>query len=264
MLKQTANPKKVLLFSGGLDSFLMAHLLKVDVLLNISYDGVYSNEEQARIELMREKGMLPEGVQLRFADMRFLRHHERLEDLVIPMRNLYFVTEAAHYGDTIYLGAMKGDTNLLDKSPAFLEMTSRLLTYLHAPQRWCEGRIIKVEAPFIETSKEELIRMFLQADLPYSLKQKEEMLRTSFSCHSPVRDWAKTGPEPALMPCGGCKPCLRKCIALELNGVSTQGMFAKDPLTSDLAQMILDGDYRTISISPAQIRAATLARGARA
>ena len=44
------------------------------------------------------------------------------ENKFLPMRNLYFLMVASNFGDTLCLGAVRGDWNLNDKNPTFLRM----------------------------------------------------------------------------------------------------------------------------------------------
>ena len=97
--------KKVLLYSGGMDSWLIDKIWKPDVKLYIDINGEYSKEEIKR---------LPNDVIVEKLDLgRFER-----EDKIIPMRNLFFVTLASLYGEEICLGATAGD-RVLDKSIEF-------------------------------------------------------------------------------------------------------------------------------------------------
>ena len=44
--KETVRSKTVLLYSGGMDSLIIDHLLKPDVLLNISMNSAYDARER--------------------------------------------------------------------------------------------------------------------------------------------------------------------------------------------------------------------------
>ena len=122
--------KKVLLYSGGMDSWLISHLWKPDVKLYIDTGSSYAAEERRR---------LPPDITIEHLD---LNRFERA-DKIIPLRNLFFVMLASYYGDKICLGATYGD-RVLDKSVIFAQKASGLLSYLYQPQHWTEGRRISV------------------------------------------------------------------------------------------------------------------------
>lgn len=80
--------KKVLLYSGGMDSWLIDKIWKPDVKLYIDMKTRYSEEEIKR---------LPNDVIIEQLD---LGKWERT-DAIIPLRNLYLVMLATNYGDDI-------------------------------------------------------------------------------------------------------------------------------------------------------------------
>ena len=176
--------KKVLLYSGGMDSWLISRLWKPNVKLYIDMNTRYSKEEIKR---------LPKDVVIEKLD---LSKWER-NDKIIPLRNLYLVMLATNYGDTICLGATAGD-RVLDKSYQFANMTSALLSYLYSKQHWTEERKIKIDLAYKDKSKHELLNMYVQQG-----GNLLEAWEKSFSCYEP-----KNG-----KPCFSCKPCFRKAVA---------------------------------------------------
>lgn len=181
--------KKVLLYSGGMDSWLIDKLWKPDVKLYVDMGTPYAVEEIRR---------LPNDVIVEHLN---LSAFER-EDKIIPLRNLYLVALATNYGNEICLGATAGD-RVLDKSYEFGVKCGELLTHLYGPQHWTEQRTIKVNLDFKQYTKTELVRMFLERGGDIN-----EALQSSFSCYFP-----QDGRE-----CWSCKPCFRKFIAFALNG----------------------------------------------
>lgn len=182
--------KTVLLYSGGMDSWLISEIVKPDVKLYVNVKSRYAKAELEK---------LPEDVIVVDLD---LSQWER-EDAIIPLRNLYFVMVASNYGDEIILGATAGD-RVLDKSFRFADMTSNLLSYLYQKQHWTEARDIDVLLPFKYHTKTQLIEEYVKrgGNLDRAWKQ-------SFSCYNPDHD----GNE-----CWSCKPCYRKFAAFWLNG----------------------------------------------
>lgn len=212
---------KVLLYSGGMDSWLIAHLWKPDVKLYIDTGTAYAEEEKRRLP--------PDAVMEHLDLARFERG-----DKIIPLRNLHFVMLAANYGDEIMLGATYGD-RVLDKSMAFAEKASDMLSYLYGAQHWTPGRKIRVCVDYKRYTKAELLKMYLEpgGDL-------ETAFRESFSCYEPGADGRE---------CWHCKPCARKTIAFLLNGYRFQ-----DP------QIIAGAREYVAGIMPA-IRAGIYGRG---
>ena len=90
--------KKVLLYSGGVDSWLINKIWNPDIKLYIDIHNEYSEIE---------KSQLPKDTII--IDFPYLSKIER-KDKYVPLRNLYFLMIASNYGDEICLGATAGDT----------------------------------------------------------------------------------------------------------------------------------------------------------
>jgi 7-cyano-7-deazaguanine synthase in queuosine biosynthesis len=211
--------KKVLLYSGGSDSYMIDFLWKPDVKLYINIHGRYSEEEISR---------LPDDVIIE--DFPYLGHLER-PDAIIPLRNLYFVMIASQFGDEIGIGATAGD-RVLDKSPRFAEDTSNLLSYLYSPQHWIpSGRKVKVSLDFKDYTKKQILKMYLENG-----GNLVEAATQSFSCYDPIN-----GHE-----CFACKPCFRKAVAFMINGYQynqEQEMILKNYIASEIMPDIEAGIY---------------------
>lgn len=178
--------KKVLLYSGGMDSWLISKIWKPDVKLYVDINGRYNKQEMSH---------LPDDVIVEHLD---LSKFER-DDKIIPLRNLYLVMLATNYGDKICLGATAGD-RVLDKSYEFAEKTTDLLRFLYSPQWWNpEQREIEICLDFKDKTKTEILQMYLDqgGDL-------ETAWRESFSCYEPDEQGNV---------CMKCKPCFRKFIS---------------------------------------------------
>lgn len=188
--------KKVLLYSGGMDSWLMSKLWKPDIKLYVDMKTRYSENELARI--CKE----PDVQVVEFPLGRWER-----KDAIIPLRNLYLAMVACNVTGSedveILIGATAGD-RVLDKSPAFVAKATDLLSYLYTPQHWIpEGKKVKVCIDYKQYTKTDLLKMFKKqgGDL-------EEAFTHSFSCYNPV-----DGHE-----CWHCKPCFRKFTAFSEAG----------------------------------------------
>ena len=182
--------KKVLLYSGGMDSWLINHFWRPDVLLYVDVGGRYSDFEKKNLPSEVIVFPLPIGC-------------FEYEDLFLPLRNLYFLMVASNFGDTLCLGATRGDWNQLDKSPEFIDRAEDILNFLWRKQSKFDGRSIVVEREFMNKSKVDLTRKFVVegGDI-------ESLRAFSKSCYSPVLG----------VECLNCKPCFRKFVALSANG----------------------------------------------
>ena len=194
---------KVLLYSGGMDSWLIKELWKPDLSLYVATGSKYSAEEEGRVDVP-------------VVDFLDLSDYERA-DYIIPYRNVYLCLAALNEVERrwplekwksrsrvvqICLGATAGD-RVLDKSEEFAERLGGLLTYLSSPQHWTGGNKQRVEIvlPYKHYTKRQLLR-----------KYKGDMLSAwlgSFSCYSP---------DSSGRPCGKCKACARKTVAFTLEG----------------------------------------------
>ena len=176
---------KVLLYSGGTDSWLIDKLWKPDIKIYIDVGGRYSKEEIER---------LPKDVKI--VEFKYLGTLEEPESAYIPLRNLYFIMIASNYGDEICLGAVKGDQGSKDKTVEFMGMSESIINYC-LDTNYGINKKVHVTKEFIELSKYELVQMYI--DNGGTIK---EFIGNTFSCHHPVED----------KECFRCKPCYRKFL----------------------------------------------------
>ena len=189
--------KKVLLYSGGMDSWLMSKLWNPDIKLYVNMHTRYSENEMKKIRESEDD--------VTFVDFP-LGQWER-DDAIIPLRNLYLCMVACNVTGSedveILIGATAGD-RVLDKSYEFVNKANDILNYLYTPQHWIpEGKKITVSIQYKDHTKTDLLKEFkLQGgDL-------EEAFTHSFSCYDPV-----DGHE-----CWQCKPCFRKFVSFASTG----------------------------------------------
>ena len=183
--------KKVLLYSGGMDSWLMSRIWNPDIKLYVDMKTRYSKNELDRVKLDKDVTVV-----------EFPLGQWEREDAIIPLRNLYLTMVACNITGSedveILIGATAGD-RVLDKSYEFVDKTSDLLSYLYSPQHWIpSGKKVKVCIDFKDHTKTELLEEYkkLGGDL-------NEAFNQSFSCYNPI-----DGHE-----CWSCKPCFRKFVA---------------------------------------------------
>lgn len=180
----------VLLFSGGIDSTVLAWWQKPDRLLFVDYGQVSApGEERAATPIARDLAL---PLDIRRVDLRAFGHGVMVGGAALnpdapefwPYRNQMLVTMAAMaYADqarlTIAIGTVLGDDVHPDGSPGFRAAMNAVLA--------SQG-IATLEAPGAEASTEDLI---LRSGTPMSV------LGWTFSCHTGA--WA----------CGQCRGCAK-------------------------------------------------------
>jgi len=114
---------RVLLFSGGLDSYITAKLFNPDICLYIDIKSCYSSLEIAnlkRLDIPKQKVVIDNRLDLRSCE---------LENSIVPLRNLFFVLMAFKYGNEIILSSTRGDTTK-DKDFKFKRLVNRMAKHL--------------------------------------------------------------------------------------------------------------------------------------
>ena len=189
--------KKVLLYSGGVDSWLINQIWEPNVRLYVDLGTDYGKEE---IDLFKKND---EEVQIVSFD---LSEYE-LEDKFIPLRNLYLIMFACNITDfedvEICLGATVADRSY-DKSMEFLEKTESLLNYMYTPYvSQPHSKNIKIVKEFKNKSKKELLKMYLKkgGDINKAFNESYGSFKKEMS------EWE-------------CKKFYRKYVAFKLNGYS--------------------------------------------
>lgn len=181
---------KVLLYSGGMDSWLIDRLWNPDVKIYVDVDGTYSKEEINR---------LPQDVKV----IHFPLGQYEEANKFIPLRNLYFLMLASNYGDELCLGATIGDCGSKDKTPEFFDMAEDMLNFLWSEQSITLGKHITIEKRFVTMSKDQMVKEYLAMG-----GNIEDVYHGTFSCFNPQDG----------QPCLACKPCFRRFVTLYNNG----------------------------------------------
>lgn len=181
--------KRVVLFSNGLDSWLISHLWEHDVKLFVDIHSLGNKGEiphlppDVVVEQLRDIG------KFELPDVEYL----------LPLRNMYFAMLAARHGTTICLGATKSSKNI-DKTYEFCDKASALLTYL-SPQLYGSHQEVKVVIPFKEYTKKEILEMYLANG-----GTLEQAYNSTSSCYNPKEDGT---------PCYECSSCLKRTAAFK-------------------------------------------------
>ena len=225
--------KALVLFSGGVDSTtclgmaIQKYAADQVLALSISYGQKHLREIEAAERIVSYYGV--EQIQLdlarifEYSDCSLLEHSmqelpkesygEQLKQTkgkpvstYVPFRNGLFLSSAASIAlsrgcEVIYYGAHADDAAgnaYPDCSVAFQQAINDAV-YIGS------GEQLRVEAPFISSTKAEVVRIGLALQVPYHL---------TWSCYEGDRK-----------PCGVCATCIDRAKAFQLNGV-------EDPLLS--------------------------------
>ena len=178
--------KKVLLYSGGTDSWLIDKIWKPDVRIYININGFYSDVEISK---------LPTDVQV--IDFPFLGTVEEHDTNFVPLRNLYFLMMATSYGDEICYGATRSDRGSKDKREEFIDMTQNIIDYCLTGNSFTKDRNIHICKDFVKLNKFEIIQKYLDQGGTI-----QEFVEESFSCYHSI-----DGKE-----CMHCKQCYKKFL----------------------------------------------------
>lgn len=192
--------KVVALYSGGIDSYCMAAIMKPDVLLNVNLGGRYGDTETRRLKA-------PPGMEDRLVTVDFpLGQYELPENFIIPARNAILAMIAVNYGDTILLGSV-AQSRGADKDKEFQARINHLFEHMFSPQPvWLpDGKHVWMELPVYHMTKTQLVMEAMIAGY-----RGEDIRDDTFSCYTPT---------PEGEECGQCKPCGRKWGALAANGI---------------------------------------------
>ena len=184
---------EILLFSGGLDSFILYHYLNKPKTLYFNLGHRYAHKE-LKVILPSEKPKRPGLVPNTIIDFSYTLTEWEKEDAHIPFRNILLAMGASRYADIVYLGGVIDD-RVNDNTPvAHADITAFISRYA--------GREVQVRAPFSEMgwSKIDAIRWFKKK---YGRKA-DRLLLSTLSCFHPVEE-----------RCMNCPACFRWWTALK-------------------------------------------------
>lgn len=216
--------RKVLLYSGGMDSYMASYLEEPDACVYVDVGSVYGAKEMARLASPAHGVLVKERLDLG----RFER-----DDLILPQRNAFMVLLAAMHGEHVVLAATSGDRSC-DKDRGFALQMKRLMDHMWQEQHWTGARTFDVLLPFATVSKAQLVGQFLMAG-----GDEGELMKLAGSCYD-ARSSA----------CGKCKACARRWVALKKNGLYCDDVFDNNPrayFTEEVMQRAREGKYRGTS-----------------
>ena len=218
--------KAVVLLSGGVDSSTCLALAvdkygeKNVFALNILYGQKHSREIESAKAIARYYEVDYQEIDLseimKFSNCSLLKHSteeikhqsyaeqlaelggEGTVDTYVPFRNGLMLSTAASYalsvGATIiYYGAHADDS----AGRAYPDCTPEFEQAMHTAIYEGSGRVLKMEAPLLNTNKAGVVKIGLELGVPYEL---------TWSCY-----------EGGNKPCGTCGTCIDRMQAFELN-----------------------------------------------
>lgn len=195
--------RKVILYSGGLDSVAIAEIEQPDVLLHF-ITGTEDN--------VKEQGRLPtEDSRLVVEDCLTLSTFE-MENKIIPARNLLFITLAFNYGNKVILGATDGDSTH-DKTEEFAKLGNDLFGYMYDDPAKSPCENPEILLPYRDMTKTDIVEKYL------TLGHDPQKLVDSWSCYDSQEK-----------ECGECRSCFRKFTALTLNDIDMSEHYMIDPM----------------------------------
>lgn len=203
---------KVLLSSGGMDSFLLAHEpeLKGAAHVFVNIGQKYLAKERTSAKLVANSC----GAEFIEVITNQIAKYEH-ESGIIPLRNAEMLLCAAQHGEQIYFGVIADEINS-DKSPEFVAAIQETMNISHKAQYWTEGKQFQILTPFREFTKTQLVQRY--HDNGGSLPK----LLTSVSCY-----------DAGSHHCGRCASCFKRWVALtnvsRYNGWREWG-FYQDPM----------------------------------
>ena len=179
---------RILLFSGGLDSFIAWHYLDKPPCVYFDIGLDICTEELKVIKKLGIPVLVDRSINL-------VDREEEGDNKFIPGRNLYYAMLACKYSDKIIMAGV-ADDNVNDKNADIFREFSRTLSTLN-------NREIKVVSPFWEMTKADIVKWYLE-----NVGDKEALIQTG-SCYDLTKG----------SYCGNCTCCFRKWVALWVNGI---------------------------------------------
>jgi 7-cyano-7-deazaguanine synthase in queuosine biosynthesis len=197
------------MFSSGLDSYLIKKI------------GNFKNEECLFIRMGTKENRIEEE----FIDENFpgvlkaeLPINEfKLDNEIIPYRNHMLALIGAQYSNNIIFGFTAGDTTK-DKDYVFKAQMEGILNYFSLDEHKVRVKgPFTINMPYKDMTKAQMVNKYLDR---FALSIEKLFSETS-SCYAGEDE-----------PCGQCRSCLRKYVALMVNGINCSWRFKNNPALS--------------------------------
>ena len=208
--------KALVLFSGGIDSTTCLGLAiskygKENVIaLSITYGQKHTKEIEAANAIFRFSDCsLLKGSDEDIPHESYAQQLEKTNgspvSTYVPFRNGLFISSAAAIAlsrkcSVIYYGAHADDA----AGNAYPDCSSVFNTAMNTAVYEGSGKQLKIEAPFVNMTKADVVKIGLELKVPYEL---------TWSCY-----------EGGDKPCGQCGTCIDRAKAFELNGINDPAM----------------------------------------
>lgn len=208
-----------IMYSGGLDSYIMYHYAKATghnpLCISVDLGHPYAEIEWQSYCNMPDNDYKPNVIRLNFSDL-YPAIANRITNQIIPSRNVLLAVIGSMFNSRVWLGVLDGEQNGKehDKSYKYFQDTTNLLTFTNS--FFQEATI--VETPFSHMTKAQTIGWALQYGIP------EERLFETTSCYSGTHK-----------KCGVCLTCYKRKVAFLLNGIDEPG-YDKNPLKTSYAR----------------------------
>ena len=151
----------ILLFSGGMDSYIAWHYLNKPKTVYFDLGTPYAQKE---IKVIKQ--LVPDTIIETCLNLK----DRQIGDYFIPYRNLYFALLANKYSDDIVMAGLKDD-GIEDKNEAIFAEWSLLLSKMI-------NRHVMVTSPFWEMTKEDIVKWYIDNGHDIGLLMK------TVSCYS--------------------------------------------------------------------------------
>jgi len=208
----------ILLFSGGLDSYIAWHYLERPRTLYLDLGHKYSEIEKQVVE---------ELIVTTHIDDRLVLGEWEKDDAEIPMRNAFMLMIASYYDPKVVIVCQKGEQDIPDRTPTFLSVMATMMTNLH-------GTVIQIVNPFSEMTKAKMVHWYLEQKLPV------DKLYSTWSCYAPT---TRSRNE---LHCGACSACFRRWVAFMCNGLEKEEYrfnITKWDRIPEYIERMKDGEY---------------------
>lgn len=214
----------ILLYSSGLDSFILWHLYPHVQPVYFDLGLRYSKFEIAHVRKINSEYATQHGLKhIKVVKVGFYDKADETEGGYIPYRNLILMLKGAmaFQPDNIYFGVVCEWQR--DKSKPFFRLVEYLIHNLGSKQ----GYRTKIRTPFYRKNKSTILKMYLK---DHSI---EPLLKYSRSCITN---------EPK--ECGTCINCQRKYTALLINGIDTDRIFTDTLKVSAIKKQFITRTFK--------------------
>jgi len=207
--------KVVLLFSGGIDSFVGRHYLeKQHADFTCAYFWLSTSYTSKEAQAVR---MMEPTIKTDYT-LAWLGEHEKGSSAFVPYRNLYLaMTASIKYAPNVCICGVLDD-KVPDKNEEVFQLWSNHLSRVG-------NQKVKVFSPFWHMRKHEVVNWYLESGGTIN------EIQGTVSCYSSVSD----------LYCGHCRSCFRKFIALRANGINLH--FTNEALALEYYRATFAGRY---------------------